>query len=90
MLGENMNTCIAIFTNRTHTLIYYAKLKNFGVSCKVRNTPKGLGSSCSIAVEFSYKDLNKARAILNSLKLNSFKHIFIRSGYGMNEYKLLF
>ena len=89
MLGENMNTCVAIFTNRTHTLIYYARLKNFGVSCRVRNTPKDLGSSCSIAVEFNSKDLNRAKVILGSLKLNSFKHIFIKNSYGIDEYKLL-
>lgn len=78
--------CIAIFGNRTHTLSYYARLKSFGVFCNVRNTPKGLGSSCGLVVEFLFKDLQRARTLIMQMGLSSFKHIYLIGG---NEYKLI-
>jgi len=83
------NACIAIFTNRTHTLSYYAKLKSFGISCKVRNTPRGLGSTCGLVVEFPFKDLQRARNLIMQMRLSSFKHIYLSAGNGNLEYKLI-
>ena len=81
------NTCIAIFTNRTHTLSYYARLKSFGVNCKIKNTPKGLGSSCGLVVEFYFQDYQRARALISQMGLSSFKHIYLKNGNF--QYKLL-
>lgn len=88
MMGEKMNNlCIAIFTNRTHTLSFYAKLRSFGIVSKIRNMPKGLGSSCGLVVEFPFRDLQRAKALIMQMRLSSFKHIYLNNSNF--EYKLI-
>lgn len=77
MLGERgSNMCIAVFTNRTNTLMFYAQFQSFGVDCKVINMPSQLGSSCTICIQFKQSDLRKVRHIINQINARCLVNIY--------------
>ena len=81
---------IAIFSNRTETLRFNAQLKTLGVNAMVVSTPKGLGSSCSVAVKFYYKQLSRVIYALKVGNYHTFNYFFkivnTRSG---NNYEII-
>lgn len=75
---------LAVFNNRTQALQYSRLLKGIGVSVRIINTPREITNSCGLSIMFSYKDLNKARIIINSNRLVAFRGFYIKKEMGFN------
>lgn len=72
-----MNTCIAIFSSRTNTLMFYSKLQNFGVRCKVSPMPTELGSACNVCIEFKESDVKKVKYLINYTNCRAFLNMYV-------------
>lgn len=81
---------IAVFSNRRDTLNFNSSLKRYGINSMVISTPKGLGSSCSVAVKFYYKAINRAIYVLKNGNYASFTHFFKILSFGnMCKYEII-
>ena len=60
----------AVFLNRNEIMQFINLLKRNKVMVTMVSTPKGLGSSCSVAAKFFYKDIDIAKKyyMLTTLK----------------------
>lgn len=72
----------ATFHNRTQALQFASSLKAMGVNNKIINTPREISTSCGLTIIFDYKQLNRARALINSQKYMSFRGFYIKKEYG--------
>ena len=72
-----MNLILAVFTSRTHTLLYSRLLKQIGITNSVVTTPRAILKACGISVQFYYNNLSRASMIINQYKLNSFKNFYL-------------
>ena len=62
-----MKYIIAVFNNRTQTMIFYNKLKAKRVACSIINNPRATNLTCGICVKFYVQNLSVARAVLSNL-----------------------
>ena len=61
-----MNYIIAVFSSRSHTMLFYNRLKAQNKPCSIINNPKATKTVCGICVKFYSNSLSTARAILNN------------------------
>lgn len=61
-----MKYIIAVFNNRTQTMIFYNKLKSKHIACSIINNPKATSITCGICVKFYSSSLSIARGIINN------------------------
>jgi len=77
---------LAVFNNRTQALQFSNQLKAKGVVVKVINTPREITTSCGLSVMFDFSVLNKARIVINSSKLLSFRGFYLKKLMGSAFY----
>lgn len=73
---EPIMYAIAVFQNRNETLRFNTQLKVLGINSMVISTPKGLGSTCSVAVKFYYKQLSRVIYALKKGNYHTFSYFF--------------
>lgn len=71
-----METILAVFANRSHTMQFASYLKRMGVRCKTISTPRELSVSCGISTVFPAQNLNQAKFIINKYKFSSFNNFY--------------
>lgn len=69
---------LAVFNNRTQALQFSNHLRGKGVNVKVINTPREITTSCGLSIMFDFNNLNKARIVINSNKLTSFRGFYLK------------
>lgn len=67
-----METIIAVFNNRSHTMQFASYLKRIGVRCKTINTPRELSVACGLSAVFPANALKQAEFIVDRYKFSSF------------------
>ena len=67
-----MNYILAVFTSRTHTLLYSRLLKQIGIPNNIVTTPRNILKACGISVQLYYNYLSRASLLINQHSLNSF------------------
>lgn len=67
-----MHYILAVFKSRNETLYFANLLMKNGYHANIINTPKQLGLSCGISVQFSQSLLGIARSFLGLKNFNSF------------------
>ncbi len=72
-----METVIAVFNNRNHTIQFASYLKRIGIKCKTINTPRELSVACGISVIFPFINLKQAKLILDRFKFSSFNKFYL-------------
>lgn len=75
-----MRNIIVVFGNRNHTMQFATTLRRMGVRCKTIDTPRVLSEACGISVVFLEKDLQRVRAILQSISLGTFRGMYLEVG----------
>lgn len=73
---------LATFHNRTHALQFSNQLKAMGVGVRVINTPREISTSCGLSIMFDYKQLSRARVVINSNRFVSFKGFYLKKEMG--------
>lgn len=81
-----MNYYLVIFTNRTESLEFSYILKKYRVEHAVVATPKGVGSSCGIAVKIFANNFNQAFKILKSCNFFTLSGIYFAKYDGRGGY----
>ena len=66
----------AVFLNRNEIMQFINLLKRNKVMVTMVSTPKGLGSGCSVAAKFFYKDIDIAKKILYANNFKTFSNFF--------------
>lgn len=69
-------TILAVFRSRDQTMDYANRLRRYGVSPRVVNTPKEAKVGCGISVQFARADFAKARAVLGLGRYSTFRGFF--------------
>lgn len=77
---------LATFHNRTHTLQFSNQMRAMGVNVRIINTPREISVSCGLSVMFDFKQLNRARVVVNSLKFTSFNGFYLKKENGRNVF----
>ena len=72
-----MNYILAVFTSRTHTLLYSRLLKQIGIPNNIVSTPRPILKACGISVQLYYNYLSRASLLINQHSLNSFKNFYL-------------
>lgn len=72
-----METILAVFGNRSHTMQFASYLKRMGVRCKTISTPRELSVSCGISAIFPAQNLNQAKFIIDKYKFSSFVKFYL-------------
>lgn len=67
---------IAVFENRTHSLLFSKNLKNMKIACRLINTPRQISTSCGVSVEFNDRDIRQVLVALKISKLSTFRGVF--------------
>lgn len=76
-----MREIILVFRSRSQATWFYEQTLTYNLASKIINTPKEAMAGCGLAVKMLYRDLNKAKLILNRGDYSSFVGIF---GYTQN------
>lgn len=85
-----MDTILAVFGNRNHTMQFASYLKKMGVRCKTISTPREISVSCGISAVFPAQNLTQAKFIMDRYKLSSFKNFYVMISNGVfKKYHLL-
>ena len=71
-IGGIMNYCLLVFKSRNETLYFANMLMKNGYRANIINTPKQLGLSCGISVQFAENLLGIAKSFLRTKNFNSF------------------
>ena len=71
-IGEIMNYCLFVFKSRNETLYFANLLMKNGYRANIINTPKQLGLSCGISVQFAENLLGIARSLFQTKNFTSF------------------
>ncbi len=81
---------IAVFENRTQSLLFSRELKKLGVQCRLINTPRAISTSCGVSVEFKAVDAKRALVALKMTKLTSFRGFYrqVLTGIGKQYTKI--
>ena len=72
-----MNYILAVFTSRTHTLLYSRLLKQIGIPNSIVTTPRHILKACGISVQLYYNYLSRASLLINQHSLSSFKNFYL-------------
>lgn len=78
-----METILAVFGNRSHTMQFASCLKRMGVRCKTISTPRELSVSCGISAVFPAQNLTQAKFIVDKYKFSSFTKFYIMVSNGV-------
>lgn len=81
-----MRNVIAVFGNRNHTMQFASYLKRLGLRCKTIDTPRALSEACGISVVFFEKDIELVKAVLNKLRLVTFRGLYLEIGDIFKKY----
>ena len=65
-----MKQLIVTFKSRNDTMSFYNLLKSKNIFCSIINTPKIIGSPCSLSIKTNLDSLPKIRAFVNFNNLN--------------------
>lgn len=77
--------CLAVFNNRNSTMKFSQALKQNNIYNNVINTPRGLGSSCSVSVKFDLRDIRIASYLLRKGHFTSFVNFVKVTNLGRRE-----
>jgi hypothetical protein len=66
----------AVFLNRNDTLQFINVLKRNRIVVSLASTPKGLGSSCTVAAKFYFKNIDFAKRIVKGGLFKSFSNFY--------------
>ena len=75
--GGIMRYCLSVFRSRNETLYFATLLMKNGYRANIINTPKQLGLSCGISVQFSENLLGIARTLFSTKIFNSFVGFYL-------------
>lgn len=78
-----METILAVFGNRSHTMQFASYLKRMGVRCKTISTPRELSVSCGISAVFPVQNLAQAKFIINKYNFSSFNKFYVMMSNGV-------
>lgn len=81
-----MRNVLAVFGNRNHTMQFASYLKRLGLRCKTVDTPRALSEACGISVVFFEKDIELVKAVLNKLRLVTFRGLYLEIGDIFKKY----
>jgi len=81
-----MQKIIGVFNNRSQALQFATALKRLGIANKTVDTPRELSSSCGISVVFDGNFLNKARLIVERLRLIGSVKMYLSGGDVFKKY----
>ncbi len=84
-----MRNVLAVFGNRNHTMQFASYLKRLGIRCKTVDTPRALSEACGISVVFFEKDIEFVKAVLNKLRLITFRGLYLEMGDIFKKYTRL-
>ncbi len=66
-----------VFSSRNQAMIFYNKITQYCNKACIVNTPKQLGTSCSISVVISEKYFSLAQNIIKKERLTAFKSFYV-------------
>ena len=87
-----MNKFLIIsFKSRNDIYAFENILKQNYIFCSIINTPKGIGSSCTLSIKTNYNALSKITLLLKKANLKSFLGLYslTQNEFGNQIYKLI-
>ena len=86
-----MKQLIISFKSRNELYSFARMLKSNNLFISIINTPKSIGSSCTLAIKTEYKNLNLISSLLNRFNPQSFLGVysFVSTSNGNQIFRLL-